>query len=643
MSNLEGQTFAGYEILARLGEGGMGAVYKARQPLLNRIVALKVMAEMISADPVYIARFIREATTAANLRHPNIVEVFTAGEQHGVYFLAMEFVEGESLKQRLGRVGRIAPREAVAITLYVAQALQHAWNKTRLIHRDIKPDNIFLSRAGEVKVGDLGLAKIVDSESTELTQSGVMMGSPHYISPEQAQADKDIDFRTDIYSLGCTLYHSLTGQTPYEGDSSMAVIMKHVHDPPPAIFKTWPQCPMPLGMLVGRMLAKDRAKRPSSYEELVADLFAASEKLGPAAVPAVPAGIPIAGTRALAPSSSASKAAVQPPSKSKVRTAIYAVAGVAAVIALAGLLLGSPWKSSEQIAHHESSVQSAAEAARLVSDNTSASATNQAPVVNTLFLKVVPVPIRGGPTAWQRVLFSIWETRVQDYEVFAQETHRPWPEPDFQQGPTHPAVNVSWDDAKAFCLWLTERERRTGTIMAGEAYRLPSDHEWSCAVGIGDREDPLMEPVKKKFGIPGVFPWGSQWPPPPGAGNFVGEEVKPSLETRKKDFTLGVLNGYQDGFINTAPVGSFDPNIHGLFDLSGNAWEWCEDWFWADGKWRWRVLRGGDWCGCPSPQSLGSDYRHASPEGMRYKSSGFRCVLAAGSTYQGNKTVSTPR
>ncbi len=346
MAELCGQSFAGYEILAKLGEGGMGAVYKARQPLLNRIVALKVMAGQISSDPDYVARFIREAASAANLHHPNIVEVFTAGEENGAYFMAMEFVEGESLRKRLDRLGRIPPPEAVAITLYVAQALQHAWNKTRLIHRDIKPDNIFLSTAGEVKVGDLGLAKSVGSENTELTQSGMMMGSPHYISPEQAQAAKDIDFRTDIYSLGCTLYHILTGQTPYTGDSSMVVILKHINEPPPAIFKTWPQCPMPLGMLLGRMLAKDRAARPQNYEQLLTELFAVSGKLQSSAAASKPA--PVAGSEvATQPraSSPAPTGSHQPSAKPKNLKVLYGAAGAAAMVVLSGLLFWSPWKS----------------------------------------------------------------------------------------------------------------------------------------------------------------------------------------------------------------------------------------------------------------------------------------------------------
>ncbi|MBI5821885.1 MAG: SUMF1/EgtB/PvdO family nonheme iron enzyme [Verrucomicrobia bacterium] len=279
MAELSGQTFAGYEILAKLGEGGFGAVYKARQPNLNRLVALKILAPHLAADADFVARFKREATLAASLNHPNLVLVFAAGQSDGSHYMTMEFVEGETLRNRIESHGRLDPREATAIAVYVAQALQYAWNKSRLIHRDIKPDNVFVSKTGEVKVGDLGLAKNVGQSTAGMTATGMMMGSPHYISPEQASAKKEIDFRADIYSLGCTLYHMLTGRLPYEGDEPMAVMNLHVNAPPPAIFKVWPTCPMPLALLVGKMLKKNPRERHASYEELIAELTAVHEKL----------------------------------------------------------------------------------------------------------------------------------------------------------------------------------------------------------------------------------------------------------------------------------------------------------------------------------------------------------------------------
>ncbi len=251
-----------------------------------------------------------------------------------------------------------------------------------------------------------------------------------------------------------------------------------------------------------------------------------------------------------------------------------------------------------------------------------ASATKGAPFVNTLGMKFVPVPIAGGPTGGQRVLFSVWETRVQDYEVFAKETRHKAPKPEFPQGPTHPVVGMSWDDAQAFCKWLTERERKSGKLAANESYRLPSDHEWSCAVGIGDREDAAQLPEEKNQKITDVFPWGTVWPPPAGAGNFSGEEVS-GQETWPDQ---KVLRGHRDDFPATAPVGSFAAERLGLFDLGGNVREWCEDWF--DAKQEGRVMRGASF-DIAAGAFLRSSYRSSVPAISRFhRSGGFRVVLA---------------
>ncbi|MBM3890992.1 MAG: serine/threonine protein kinase, partial [Verrucomicrobia bacterium] len=151
----ENQTIAGYEIVEKVGQGGVGTVYRARQPMLNRTVALKVLPPHLAGDAEYVARFRREAAAAAQLSHTGIVTIYAAGEQDGTHYIAMEFVEGETLERRLERHGRLDPTEAIAICVHLAEALRYAWDKARLIHRDIKPDNIFLSTKGEVKLGDL--------------------------------------------------------------------------------------------------------------------------------------------------------------------------------------------------------------------------------------------------------------------------------------------------------------------------------------------------------------------------------------------------------------------------------------------------------------------------------------------------------
>ena len=333
MTLLAGNKFAGYDIVAELGRGGMGAVYKARQPLLDRFVALKVMSPQLGGDPNFVARFIREAASAAKLNHPNMVQIHTAGEQDGTYFIVMEFVEGRSLHDHIAARGRIEPDEAVAITVYVAQALEHAWNKAQLVHRDIKPANIFLSNAGEVKVGDLGLAKSLSAEVTEVTASGIVLGSPHWMAPEQAQGVKDIDFRADIYSLGCTLYQMLSGRTPYDADQTLALVLKHLNEPVPDLRTMAPSCPAPLAALVAKMMAKNRDERYPSYEALLGDLLAIHDGFQSSAATPLPT--------VTAPAS----AAALPQRNSK----WFAGTG-AGVALLAGLLFWAPWKQHATVA-----------------------------------------------------------------------------------------------------------------------------------------------------------------------------------------------------------------------------------------------------------------------------------------------------
>ena len=279
MSLIEGQTFAGYEIIAKLGQGGMGSVYQARQTVLQRLVALKTLAPQLAEDRDFIGRFQSEAIAAANLNHPNIVPVYTAGESGGIHYIAMEFVEGQSLRARLDERGRLPPEEALDICYYVALALDHAWNKAKLIHRDIKPDNIFMALNGTVKLGDFGLSKSLSAGATNNTMTGTAMGSPHYISPEQVRGRRDIDFRADIYGLGCTLFHMICGRRVYEDDAALTVFLKHVTDPPPPVLDIFPECPPAIVALLGKMLAKPPEQRHQSYDELIAEILRARQEI----------------------------------------------------------------------------------------------------------------------------------------------------------------------------------------------------------------------------------------------------------------------------------------------------------------------------------------------------------------------------
>lgn len=273
MTDLVGRQLGGCEILAKLGQGGMGTVYKARQIALDRVAAVKVLPPQLGCDEDFIARFSREAAAAAQLSHPNIVQVYAAGMQDDLRYFVMEFVDGENVQQRLKRKGRIPADEALAICMYVIHGLDYAWQRSKLIHRDIKPDNIFLSSAGEVKLGDLGLAKTVSGPHSGLTLTGSYMGTPYFISPEQARGLKSIDFRADIYSLGCTLFHMVTGHLPYEpaeGDNALTLMFKHVNEPVPNIHQVWPECPASMAKLITRMIKKKPEDRFASYDDLIA-------------------------------------------------------------------------------------------------------------------------------------------------------------------------------------------------------------------------------------------------------------------------------------------------------------------------------------------------------------------------------------
>jgi tRNA A-37 threonylcarbamoyl transferase component Bud32 len=206
--------FPHLEILGVLGQGGMGVVYKARQPKLDRLVALKILPSAVQVDPAFAERFIREARALARLDHPGIVTVYDFGESDGLYYLVMQFVDGTSLRQVL-RAGGLSPDEALRIVPQICEALQYAHDQG-IVHRDVKPENILLDRRGHVKIADFGLAKLVapGPDDLLLTASGQVLGTPHYMAPEQQERPLAVDHRADIYSLGVVLYEMLTGELP---------------------------------------------------------------------------------------------------------------------------------------------------------------------------------------------------------------------------------------------------------------------------------------------------------------------------------------------------------------------------------------------------------------------------------------------
>ena len=265
------KTFGAYEILKELGEGGMGKVYRARHVTLDRIVALKMLGEQFSKDSAFVQRFLREARSAARLNHPNIVQIYDFGQVGSVYYLAMEFVEGHSVGMWLKTQGRFSERDAINIVRYVCIALGVA-HAQGIIHRDVKPDNMMLSAKGEVKLVDLGLAKSLTDDAI-LTQTGHSMGTPHYISPEQIKGVKDVDRRADIYSLGASLFHLVTGHTPFSGGSGPVIMTRHLMEPLPDPRKYEPSLSEGLVRVIRKMMVKERGGRYQAIDAVDLDLW----------------------------------------------------------------------------------------------------------------------------------------------------------------------------------------------------------------------------------------------------------------------------------------------------------------------------------------------------------------------------------
>lgn len=270
-----GKSLAGrYELLEKIGEGGMAHVYRGWDSLLRRTVAVKVLKEQMTGDGAFVQRFRREAQAAAGLSHPNIVSIYDVGEEDNTHYFVMEYLHGKTLKEYIREKGRLPAAEAVTIASRIAEALTQA-HAAGVIHRDIKPQNIIFSQNGQIKVADFGIA--IAADGTTLTCSDKIIGSVHYFSPEQARGSL-AEKRSDLYSLGVILYEMITGQVPFNGESPVSVAMKHVQEqvvPPTSVAGNIPE---PLERIVLKAMEKDPARRYPGAREFLDDLLYFQEK-----------------------------------------------------------------------------------------------------------------------------------------------------------------------------------------------------------------------------------------------------------------------------------------------------------------------------------------------------------------------------
>jgi serine/threonine-protein kinase len=268
-----GQQIPGYRVLGKLGAGAMATVFKAKQLSLDRLVAIKVLPRKFSQNAEFIARFYAEGRIAAQLNHPNIVQAYDVGQAGEFHYFVMEYVEGTTVYDQIVRAKRFKEQEALDIIIQVAEALEHAHAKG-LIHRDVKPKNIMMTPQGVAKLADMGLARAVSDKEAAESEAGKAYGTPYYISPEQIRGEKNIGAPADIYSLGATLYHMVTGSVPFDGKSPSAVMHKHLKAELVPADHVNPKLSAGIGQVIELMMAKSASQRYQNCTDLLTDLRA---------------------------------------------------------------------------------------------------------------------------------------------------------------------------------------------------------------------------------------------------------------------------------------------------------------------------------------------------------------------------------
>ncbi len=561
----EGLVLGNYVILERIGQGGMGTVYKAQHREMKREVAIKVLAPHLTKTPEGLKRFRREVRAAAALNHPHIVTAYDAAESKGARYLVMEYVDGADLASVVKTTGPLPVSRAVQYVLQVARALEYAHSKG-IIHRDIKPSNLLVDRQDNVKILDLGLARIQDPEGAtstdssliELTKTGMVLGTVDYMPPEQALGAKDIDHRADIYSLGISLYYLLTARVPYEGSTLLARFLAHREQEIPSLQQWAPDAPDSLDRVFRKMVAKEAQDRYASMSEVVVDLEACLAGLSTSPVTAAspePDSAWLEVLEAAAGASAASAAA---------RAASPAVAEAPPIVELPEAAMTMPKARAEtqqtsRAKRVQLLVKSLAQpwgsaGTRILLGSVGGALLLLFVVLlflfsgnrNTIGMNLVLIPagefLMGSPesdsSAWdgekpqhlvrisRPFYLGVTEVTQAQYEGVMGTN------PSRFKGAQLPVEGVSWEDAVAFCRRLSDKEDRT--------YRLPTEAEWEYACRAGST-------TKWSFG---------------------------DDESALNEYAWYSANSNR----TMHPVGEKNPNAWGLYDMHGNVCEWCSDW-----------------------------------------------------------------
>ncbi|HXK56356.1 MAG TPA: bifunctional serine/threonine-protein kinase/formylglycine-generating enzyme family protein, partial [Gammaproteobacteria bacterium] len=644
-----------YEILSVLGKGAMGTIYKGIDPVIQRHVAIKTISSHIpSAEQSALKeRFIREAQAAGRLQHINIVSIFEYGEDADQAFIAMEFVEGVTLTDKLHARVQFTIPEICSIMIKVLNALEYA-HSMGVVHRDIKPGNIILTESGEVKVTDFGIARL---ESSTMTQIGTVLGTPGYMSPEQLVGE-NVDNRSDIFSAGAMLYELLTGEKAYSGTTFTSVMYKILNTDPIPPASICPTVPEAFDEIIRKALEKKPENRYQSAAAFAAAIAAVAEarsgvrdvdhaaatlhdvpRAAPTPAVAKPQPAP-EGDRTRYLQESADTTRIMHPKTSRGgRRALY----TAAAVLISGIAVVAGWPLLQEIIGQRQSPVAVPEPAPGVVESGTPKRDPDARVADTTTgsvqrdtgqsaagrytpgqqlkecdacpaLVVIPPGsyMQGspeseadrqpneGPQHLTRIDYTLavgrYEVTRGEYRQFAAESGHSsqgcsiyqdkwvesedsgWQNPGYEQTDTHPATCISWNDATAYVKWLSDKTHHH--------YRLLSSSEWEYIA---------------KAGSAAIGQWGGD----AGQACQFANIADTSAEKRYNGWTV---HGCNDGFVYTAPAGSFKPNGFSVYDMLGNVFEWVED-CWkddyqgvpADGA-PWtaagcseRGLRGGSW------------------------------------------------